>query len=66
MDSRRIGKPRQSRSKKLLEASLRETFTNVPSTVKRADVSPERKRNMKIAIGFSKARKAGARLPKVK
>ena len=34
MDSRRIGKPRQSRSKKLLESAFSEVHTNIPSTVK--------------------------------
>ena len=53
-------------SKVKLETALREVFTDEPSTVTRANVSPERKRKMKIAIGFAKARKAGAKLPKKK
>ena len=57
---------KKSQSKKKLEAALHEVFTNEPSTVTRANVSPERKRKMKIAIGFAKARKAGAKLPKKK
>jgi hypothetical protein len=43
--------------RKKLQAALREVFTHTPSTVTRAKVSPERKRKMKIAIGFAKARK---------
>jgi hypothetical protein len=43
--------------RKKLQAALREVFTHTPSTVTRAKVSPERKRRMKIAIAFSKARK---------
>jgi hypothetical protein len=42
--------------KKKLEAAMRETHTNIPSTVERADVSPERKEAMKRAIAFKKAR----------
>jgi hypothetical protein len=48
---------RTSPPKKKLQAALREVFTHTPSTVTRAKVSPERKRKMKIAIAFSKARK---------
>jgi hypothetical protein len=68
--TRRVGKPkggnpgsnpgpgkRTKPPKKKLEAALREVFTHTPSTVTRAKVSPERKRKMKIAIAFSKARK---------
>ena len=40
-----------------LDAAMHEVFTNTPSTVQRARVSPERKRKMKIAIAYSKARK---------
>ena len=41
-----------------LEAAMRETHTNVPSTVTRANVSPERKEAMKRAIAYKKARSA--------
>lgn len=47
-----------------IKAAFHEVFTNEPSTVTRADVSPERKRKMKIAIALSKARRAGANIPK--
>jgi ribosomal protein L23 len=57
---------KKSASKQKLETAMREVFTDEPSTVTRANVSPERKRKMKVAIGFSKARKQGARLPKKK
>ena len=39
-----------------LDAAMHEVFTNTPSTVTRANVSQERKRKMKIAIAYSKAR----------
>lgn len=48
-------------SKKKLEAAMREVMTHEPSTVTRADVSPERKQKMKVAIAYSKARKASKR-----
>jgi hypothetical protein len=35
---------------------MRETHANVPSTVTRANVSPERKEKMKQAIAYAKAR----------
>ena len=40
-----------------LDAAMHEVFTNTPSTVRRANVSGERKRKMLIAIAYSKARK---------
>ena len=48
----------------ILQRAMREVHTNEPSTVSRANVSPERKEKMRQAIAFSKARKAGAKLPK--
>ena len=57
---------KQSASKEKLDTAMHEVFANEPSTVTRAQVSPERKRKMKVAIAFSKARKAGAELPKKK
>ena len=40
-----------------LQKSMHEVFTNEPSTVARANVSPKRKQKMKVAIAFAKARK---------
>ena len=57
---------KKSPSKTKLEAAMREVFTNEPSTVTRAKVSPERKRKMKVAIAYSKARAQGAKLSKKK
>lgn len=57
---------KKSTARKKLETALREVFTDEPSTVTRAKVSPERKRKMKIAIGFAKARERGAKLPRKK
>lgn len=47
-----------------LKEALREVHTNVPSTVKRANVSGKRKRAMLIAIAHAKARKRGEPHPK--
>ncbi len=54
---------RQSRSQTILKSMLREVHENVPSTVP-ASVKGKRRTAMLTAIAFSKARKAGARLPK--
>lgn len=48
----------------ILQRMMREVHTNEPSTVSRAHVSPARKEKMRLAIAYSKARKAGAHLPK--
>jgi hypothetical protein len=56
--------PGKSKSQKKLDAAMSEVMHNTPSTVMRADVSPERKQKMKVAIAYSKARQAGARLPR--
>lgn len=47
-----------------LAAAFREVHANEPSTVSRAKVSEARKKKMRVAIAFSKARKAGVRIPK--
>jgi hypothetical protein len=65
--TRRAGKPKggnPGKSRKKVEAAMHEVFTNIPSTVKRANVTGERRRKMLVAIGLAKARKAGARVPK--
>lgn len=54
---------RQSRSKTILKSMLREVHENIPSTVP-ASVTGKRRTAMLTAIAFSKARAAGARLPK--
>ena len=64
MDSRRIGKPRKSRSKQLLEAAFSEVHTNIPSTVKATGKTGKDKEKMLAAVAFSKARAKGARLKK--
>jgi len=48
---------RRKRRSPILDRTMREVFMNEPSTVTRANVSPARKRKMKIAIAYSKARK---------
>mgnify|MGYP001561526626 CR=1 FL=1 len=58
-----LRRSKRSRDGKL-QSALHEVFTNEPSTVKRTDVSGERKRKMLVAIAYSKARKRGANLPR--
>lgn len=53
-----------SKSQALVSSAMREVHTNEPSTVTRANVSGEQKEKMLQAIALSKARKAGARIPK--
>ena len=55
---------KQSKSDKKVAQAFHEVMHNEPSTVKRADVSQERKQKMKVAIALSKARDAGADVPK--
>jgi len=50
-------------SDKITKKAFHEVMHNEPSTVKRAKVSKERKRKMRIAIALDKARKAGADIP---
>ena len=59
----RLGK---QKSRRLVEAAMREVHTDTPSTVERADVNGADKEAMLRAIALSKARKAGARIPKRK
>lgn len=54
---------KQSTSKKIIEESMREVFDNPPSTVKPGQ-SAEATRKQKVAIGLSKAREKGAKVPK--
>lgn len=49
-----------------LAHAMREVHENIPSTVKQANVTGARKEAMLRAIAFSKARKAGAKIPKKK
>lgn len=55
---------KKSKAIDILSRHMREVHRNIPSTVRRANVSGARKERMLKAIAFSKARKAGARLPK--
>ena len=47
-----------------LESAMKEVYAKTPRTVKKAGVTGDRKTAMLRAIAFSKARKAGAKLPK--
>ena len=53
-----------SKGKGAVDAAFHEVFTHEPSTVKRAKVSGARKRKMQIAIALTKARQAGAKIPR--
>ena len=44
-------------SKKKLKSTMREVFSDEPGTVTRSNVSKEKKRKMKVAIAYAKARK---------
>ena len=55
---------RASRSRTILGEMMEEVHERIPSTVRRANVTGARRTAMLRAIAFSKARKAGARLPK--
>lgn len=54
---------KKSSSKKKIASAFHEVFTNEPSTVDKSK-SPEGQRKQKIAIALSKARAAGAKVPK--
>jgi hypothetical protein len=55
--------PKQTKSKGLLSAAMREVFSDTPRTVK-TSAPAAAQRKQKIAIAYSKARAAGARIPK--
>lgn len=50
-------------SKGILRRAIREVTKKPPSTLKPGQSRPKRRRQL-LAIAFSKARRAGARLPK--
>ena len=49
-----------------VEKAFHEVFHNVPENVKKTGKTGEAKRKMLIAISLSKARQAGAKIPKKK
>ncbi len=53
-----------SRSKTVLRSMLREVHEDIPASVTRTGKKGKARRAMLTAIAFSKARAAGARLPK--
>ena len=53
----RPGDGAKKASAEAVESAMREVHTNIPSTVKRADVSGARRERMLRAIAFSKARR---------
>ena len=54
---------KQSKSKQIIAESMREVFDNPPSTVKPGQ-SAEATRKQKVAIGLSKAKAKGAKVPR--
>lgn len=54
---------RRKKGNTLLASAMREVHENTPSTVTRAKVKGKKKEAMLRAIAFSKARKAGAKIP---
>ena len=56
----------QHRGGKVLAHMMEEVHKRTPSTVTRASVSGAKKEAMLRAIAFSKARKAGAKVPRRK
>ena len=58
-------KKKKSKSRKIVEAAMREVHDNIPSTVRRAKrFGPGGKEAMLRRIALEKARKRGARVPK--
>lgn len=57
------GKVKPTKKTRLVGAAMREVFSNTPSTVDKSK-SAAGQRKQKIAIALSKARAAGARIPK--
>lgn len=55
---------RKTKSERIIEEMMREVHTNIPSTVRRANVSGEKKERMLKAIALAKARAAGAKIPR--
>ena len=47
-----------------VESAFHEVFTKVPKTVKATGKTGEAKRKMMVAVALSKARAAGAKIPK--
>src|SRR5262245_11214527 len=60
---RQRGRP--SKSKQIIAQNMREVFSNPPSTLGTDQTKEERRKQM-VAIGLSKARATGARVPRKK
>jgi Family of unknown function (DUF6496) len=57
------GKKKPSKTQRLVGAAMKEVHENVPKNVKKTGKTGEAKRKMLVAIGLSKARAAGAKVP---
>ena len=53
----------EPKSRSIVQRAFKEVQSDEPSTVTRANVSPKRKKKMRVAIALNKARKAGAQVP---
>lgn len=66
LTDRSRGKRHSDESGSKLESAMREVHTDVPKNVVATGKTGKAKEAMIRAIGFSKARRAGARVPKKK
>lgn len=60
------GKKLSTGDKSKVHSAMKEVFSKVPKTVKATGKTGEAKRKMQVAIGLSKARAAGAKIPEKK
>lgn len=57
------GKKKPTKTQRLVKSAMEEVHSNVPSSVKKTGKTGKAAEKMKIAIGLSKARAAGAKVP---
>lgn len=62
---RRPGRPKGSTSQDKIDSAFQEVYAKVPANVIKTGKTGKPKRAMMTAIALSKARKAGARIPKI-
>jgi hypothetical protein len=58
------GKKKPSKTQRLVSAAMKEVHENVPRNVKKTGKTGKAAEKMKVAIALSKARSAGAKVPK--
>jgi Family of unknown function (DUF6496) len=57
------GKKKPSKTQRLVGAAMKEVHENVPKNVTKTGKTGKAAEKMKVAIGLSKARAAGAKVP---